>query len=102
MIVGEDGRVSGSVNRAQVAELLKATDDEELKVYYRDLLGESDEGKEYDNPTEEAEAEDEEPEVEEDLDELRAQAEAAGVKVDGRWGAERLKSEIEAAEGGEQ
>lgn len=36
-----------------------------------------------------------EPEAE--LDHLREQAEAAGVKVDGRWGADRLREEIEAA-----
>jgi hypothetical protein len=31
-------------------------------------------------------------------DELRARAEAAGIEVDGRWGAERLQQEIAAAE----
>lgn len=35
------------------------------------------------------------PEVE--LSQLREQAEAAGVKVDKRWGADRLREEIEAA-----
>ena len=35
------------------------------------------------------------PEAE--LEQLRAEAEAAGVKVDGRWGADRLREEIEAA-----
>lgn len=29
---------------------------------------------------------------------LRAEAEAAGVKIDGRWGADRLRSEIESAQ----
>lgn len=38
----------------------------------------------------------EEPEVV--LAQLREQAEAAGVKVDGRWGADRLREEIAAAE----
>jgi len=33
----------------------------------------------------------------EDLDALRAKAEAAGVKVDKRWGADRLYEEIAAA-----
>ena len=37
------------------------------------------------------------PPAEDDLDALRADAEAAGVKVDGRWGADRLREEIEAA-----
>jgi hypothetical protein len=32
-----------------------------------------------------------------DLEELRKHAEDAGVKVDKRWGAEKLRSEIEAA-----
>ena len=32
-----------------------------------------------------------------ELAQLRAEAEAAGVKVDGRWGADRLREEIEAA-----
>lgn len=36
------------------------------------------------------------PEPERDV--LRAQAEAAGVNVDGRWGEARLKEEIAAAE----
>jgi hypothetical protein len=43
------------------------------------------------------EAEDED-EYEVDLDTLRAEAEAAGVKVDGRWGHDRLREEIAAAE----
>ena len=33
-----------------------------------------------------------------DLDELRVEAEAAGVKVDKRWGPERLAAEIATAE----
>lgn len=36
--------MAGSVNRAQLAELLAGTDDEELKAHYRELLGESEEG----------------------------------------------------------
>lgn len=38
---------------------------------------------------------DDDPEAE--LADLREQAEAAGVKVDGRWGADRLREEIAAA-----
>ena len=38
--------------------------------------------------------------VEDDLDQLRADAEAKGVKVDGRWGADRLREEIAKAEEG--
>jgi hypothetical protein len=37
------------------------------------------------------------PEGEDELDALRAQAEAAGVKVDKRWGAERIHEAIDAA-----
>jgi hypothetical protein len=33
-----------------------------------------------------------------ELDQLRAEAEAAGVKVDGRWGVDRLREEIAAAQ----
>lgn len=106
MHVGEDGHVAGSVNRAQVAELLAATDDEELKAYYRDLLGESEEGTEYDqSPPASAEDEPvtitEAPAIDDDLDALRVRAEELGVKVDGRWGEQRLRDEIAAAERGD-
>lgn len=103
MFEGKDGRVGGSIDRARVAELYAATDDEELRAYYRDLLGESDEGKALDKLAEsEPEAEPEAPV--DDLDELRAQAEDRGIKVDGRWGADRLREEIadyEIKQGGE-
>jgi hypothetical protein len=33
-----------------------------------------------------------------ELEDLQAEAEALGVKVDGRWGAERLQTEIDLAE----
>jgi hypothetical protein len=39
------------------------------------------------------------PPADDDLDALRAEAEAAGVKVDKRWKADRLREEIEAAKG---
>jgi hypothetical protein len=38
-----------------------------------------------------------EPEPE-DADSLTARAEAVGLKVDGRWGLDRLQAEVEAAE----
>lgn len=41
---------------------------------------------------------DEADEDEAELEELKAQAEELGLKVDGRWGAERLRAEIEAAQ----
>ena len=101
MIIGEDGHVAGSVDRTQVAGLLAATDDEELKAYYRELLGDSAEGRAVaepveDEPEDESETEDAPPPVDVDLDELRAEAEALGVKVDGRWGVDRLREEIAA------
>jgi hypothetical protein len=37
--------------------------------------------------------------ADDDLDALRAEAEAVGVKVDKRWKADRLREEIEAAKG---
>ncbi|HEY9417056.1 MAG TPA: hypothetical protein VIQ30_20045 [Pseudonocardia sp.] len=97
MIEQEDGRVAGSIDRARVAELHAATDDEEMKAYYREILGDTEEGRAIDEPAEdESETEDAPPPVDVDLDELRGQAEALGVKVDGRWGAERLREEIAA------
>jgi hypothetical protein len=44
MHVNEDGRVSGSLNRARLLELFQGTGDPEMKAYYRDLLGDSEEG----------------------------------------------------------
>jgi hypothetical protein len=37
------------------------------------------------------------PDPEAELDALRSKAEAAGVKIDKRWGADRLREEIAAA-----
>jgi|SRR5262245_9807500 len=42
-----------------------------------------------------------EPTPEVDIDSLRAYAEELGVKVDKRWGVDRLNEEIEAAEAAE-
>ena len=50
MIENEDGRVSGSIDRARVAELLAATSDDELKAYYQDLLGGSPEAEAVEAP----------------------------------------------------
>ena len=44
MIEHESGRVSGSIDRARVAELYAQTNDDELKAHYREVLGESEEG----------------------------------------------------------
>jgi hypothetical protein len=113
MIEHEDGRVSGSIDRARVAELHAGTDDEELRAYYRDLLGDSEEGRAVEQPTEvdvdqpteagpfinaDGTGFEPQPAVERDdeLEALRAEADALGVKVDKRWGADRLRSEIDA------
>ncbi|HZO69402.1 MAG TPA: hypothetical protein VFB74_30790 [Kribbellaceae bacterium] len=95
----EDGRVSGSIDRARVAELYAATDDDELKAHYREVLGDSDEGKALDEPAEGEAGDDEAAENDADLDALREEYEAAsGLKADGRWGEQRLRDEIAAAE----
>ena len=99
MFVSKDGRVSGSIHRAEVAELYRNTDDEELRAYYRDLLGDSEEAESLDEPAEDSAEEAPEAEPEDDLDALREQYEAvSGAKADGRWGAERLREEIAAYE----
>lgn len=103
MIEHKEGRVGGSVDRARVAELLAQTDDEDLKAHYRELLGESEEGKAAaedvgEQPTEESTTEESVADVA-DLDDLRTQAETLGIKVDRRWGEQRLRDEIAAKEG---
>ena len=98
MIEHENGRVSGSIDRSRLVELLALTDDENLKAHYREQLGESAEGKAAAEEVGEQPAEDVEPAEEVDLDDLRAQAEGLGVKVDGRWGEQRLRDEIAAHE----
>jgi hypothetical protein len=92
----EDGRVSGSIDRARVAELYAATDDDELKAHYREVLGESDEGKALDEESEDYETV-EAGEALPALEDLRAQAEELGIEVDGRWREQRLLDEIAAA-----
>ena len=52
-------------------------------------------GETVDESTGDEGSEEKDPEAE--LVDLRAEAEAAGVKVDGRWGADRLREEIAAA-----
>jgi hypothetical protein len=102
MFENEDGRVSGSIDRARVAELLAGTDDAELKAYYRDLLGESDEGKAADKAAgKDADvAESTEPSAPADpqkasmamsKDELVALADAAGVDTEGKTKAELVQ-----------
>jgi hypothetical protein len=50
-----------------------------------------------DPPPVEDEETEETPAAEGDVDALRALAEELGIKVDGRWGADRLQAEIDAA-----
>jgi hypothetical protein len=99
MFVSEDGHVSGSIDRAQVAELLAATDDEELKAEYRALLGESEEA-----PAGEAEAA-AEPEAE-DLSSLKKaelveKAQAAGIDTTGATKADIVAALEEGVTGGD-
>ncbi len=99
MIVNKYGRVGGSIDRAQLAGLYAKATDDDLKAHYRQVAAENGLDLEAREPEAEPEAEEpvevEEP-VEEDLDALRAEAEAAGVKVDKRWGVERHRAEIDA------
>jgi hypothetical protein len=93
MIVDKDGRVAGSIDLAALAQLYAQTDDDDLKAHYREVAADS--GVELDS----ADVPEAEPEpAVADLDELRAEAEALGVKVDGRWGEQRLRDEIAAYE----
>jgi hypothetical protein len=108
MIEQDDGRVAGSIDRARVAELLAGTDDEELRVYYRDLLGESEEGQAVDEPAdsdpgldaEEVIEPHSEPEPKPSMalskDELVELARAAGIDPEGK-----TKAELVVALGGE-
>lgn len=110
MIESPDGRVGGSIDRARVKELLAGTKDKELQAHYREVLGEPaedqpvQEDEAADRPSSSSESETSSPsgsevdaDGEEDLDALRAEAESRGVKVDGRWGAQRLQDEIDSA-----
>lgn len=103
MIVDKYGRVAGSIDLAQLAELYAQTDDEDLKAHFRQVAAENGaslSGTEADfeavvgaQPTK--------PASEVALDDLRAQADALGIKVDRRWGEQRLRDEIAAAQGTE-
>jgi hypothetical protein len=104
MLVNKYGRVAGSIDLATLAQMYAQATDDDLKAHYREVAAESgvdlDESAEASEvqpqPEVETEAEVEE-QPEEDLDALRAQAEELGIKVDGRWGAERLRQEIDEA-----
>lgn len=117
MHVNDDGTVAGSIDRAALEDVEPKTD--EARAQLDALKAEAKAGEDanaalaaFRNPeeAESAEATTEVPEEtveaveaedpgEENLDQLRADAEAAGVQVDGRWGAQRLRDETAAAKG---
>jgi sRNA-binding protein len=109
MEVSEDGTVTGSIDVSKLDEIEPKTD--EAKAQLDALKAEVQAGQE---PAAEDDAEDSdaevtpesapqpdeqpvEPQDDSDLEQLRAEAEALGVKVDKRWGADRLRAEIAAA-----
>jgi hypothetical protein len=105
MIESEDGTVTGSIDVSKLDEIDPKTD--EAKAQLDALKAEVAAGQE---PAAEDDAEatpksapqpDEEqpvePQDDSELEQLRAEAEALGVKVDKRWGADRLRAEIAAA-----
>ena len=74
-------------------------------VHYGDAGTVDDDEPPADDPADDTEAEAEaeaDTEADDELAQLRADAEAAGVKVDGRWGADRLREEIQAAEAADE
>jgi sRNA-binding protein len=110
MEVSEDGTVTGSIDVSKLDEIEPKTD--EAKAQIDALKAEVAAGQE---PAVEDDAEDSdaevtpksapqpdeeqpvEPQDDSELEQLRAEAEALGVKVDKRWGADRLRAEIAAA-----
>jgi outer membrane murein-binding lipoprotein Lpp len=114
MEVSEDGTVTGSIDVSKLDEIKPKTD--EAKAQLDALKAEVTAGQEQVAGDAEAKAEQEQVAREDDsevttteaveleavgnpdeLEQLRAEAEAIGVKVDKRWGADRLRSEIDAA-----
>ena len=104
MFISEDGTVTGSIN----VEKLKAVKAKspEAKAQLKSLRGELEpleapEVETIDETPDRVDQDDAPDTLEQDdsdtddLDTLRAEAEAAGVKVDRRWGADRLHEEIE-------
>lgn len=95
MFISEDGTVTGSINVEKLKAVKAKTP--EAKAELKALRGELEpleapEVETIDEAPEQA-ADQDEPDTD-DLDALRAEAEAAGVKVDRRWGADRLHEEI--------
>jgi hypothetical protein len=104
MFISEDGTVTGSIN----VEKLKAVKAKspEAKAQLKSLRGELEplevpEVETIDETPDRVDQDDagerDEPDTE-DVDALRADAEAKGLKVDKRWGAQRLREEIQWAD----
>jgi len=119
MHVSEDGSVVGSIDRSRLGEIDATSDEAKAQVIA--LQSEAEAGAaEQERLASERQPEEVEQETtttvvgedvveavegstgdsDDDLDQLRAEAEAAGVKVDKRWGADRLRTEIEKASEG--
>src|SRR6188472_1021108 len=106
MFISEDGTVTGSIN-VEKLKAVKAKSPEakaQLKALRGDLEPlEAPEVETIDETPDRVDQNDTPDTLEQDesdnddLDALRAAAEGAGVKVDKRWGAERLHQEIAAA-----
>jgi hypothetical protein len=102
MFISEDGTVTGSIN----VEKLKAVKAKspEAKAQLKSLRGELEPLEAPEVPTidetpDRVDQDDTPSQGEPDLDALRGEAEEAGVKVDRRWGADRLHEEIAAKKG---
>jgi len=106
MFISEDGTVTGSINVEKLKAVKAKTP--EAKAQLKSLRGELEpleapEVETIDETPDRVDQDDapdtieqDEPDTD-DLDTLRSEAEAAGVKVDRRWGADRLHEEIESA-----
>src|SRR6188768_3420477 len=101
MFISEDGTVTGSINVEKLKAVKAKTPEAkaELKALRGDLEPlEAPEVETIDETPDRVEQDDDQGETDnDDLDALRAEAEAAGVKVDKRWGAQRLQDETASA-----
>src|SRR6188768_1409833 len=106
MFISEDGTVTGSIN-VEKLKAVKAKSPEanaQLKALRGELEPlEAPEVETIDETPDRVDQDDEPDTLEQDepdtdtLDTLRGEAEAVGVKVDRRWGADRLHEEIASA-----
>lgn len=106
MFVSDDGTVTGSIDVSKLDEIEPKTD--EARAQLDALKAERDAGQA--QAAADAERVAEQPKAEapaeapkndsgqqSEVEALQAEAEAAGVTVDKRWGADRLRQEIDAA-----